>query len=478
MRSGRSPDCRNRAHMSPDAKPHLWQFSATELHIAYERGETTPTEVLESTLQRLERVNPRLNAVITLDAEGAGAAAAASTERWAAKQTRGPLDGIPITIKDSLLVGGLRTTWGSRLFADYVPQRDELPVSRLRESGAIIFGKTNVPEFTVQGYTDNLVFGPTRNPWNTELTPGGSSGGAVAAVAAGIGPIAFGTDGGGSIRRPASHTGLVGFKPSRGAVPRTGGFPAILFDFEVVGAMARCMDDIITAMRIIGTPRVTPPSSATSPLPRCRILYAPTFSAAPVDAEIAGSVAAAAAELERQGHRVEQVARFDLAEPLDHIWPIVSQTGVAWLLSQHHGWEGKIGPAVAAMGEAGAKLSAAQYLGALDAVAKLRRDVENLFARYDLILTPTTASLPWPAAESHPSTIAEQPVGPRGHAIFTPLANAAGLPAISLPCGPSADGLPIGFQLIGGPDCDALVLSVAQDYENTVGLRVRWPKIE
>ena len=156
-----------------------------------------------------------------------------------------------------------------------------------------MLGKTNVPEFTVQGYTDNLIFGPTRNPWNAKLTPGGSSGGAVAAVAAGIGPIALGTDGGGSIRRPASHTGLIGFKPSRGAVPRTGGFPAILLDFEVVGAMARCMDDIITAMRIIGTPGVTPPSSASAP-PRCRILYAPTFADAPVDAEIAASVAAAA----------------------------------------------------------------------------------------------------------------------------------------------------------------------------------------
>jgi aspartyl-tRNA(Asn)/glutamyl-tRNA(Gln) amidotransferase subunit A len=242
--------------------------------------------------------------------------------------------------------------------------------------------------------------------------------------------------------------------------------------------MARCMDDIITAMRIIGTPGVIPPSSATSAPPRCRILYAPTFADAPVDAEIAASVAAAVAELERQGHHIEQFVRFDFAEPLDLIWPIVSQTGVAWLLSQYHGWEGKVGPAVAAMAEAGAKLSAAQYLGALDAVAKLRCNVEDLFVRYDLILTPTTAALPWPAAESHPSTIAEQPVGPRGHAIFTPLANAAGLPAISLPCAPSAGGLPIGFQLIGGPDRDALVLSVAHEYESTVGLRVSWPEIE
>jgi aspartyl-tRNA(Asn)/glutamyl-tRNA(Gln) amidotransferase subunit A len=464
--------------MKPAAKPHLWQFSATELFAAYQRGDSTPKEVLEATLERLEQVNPRLNAVITLDAEGARLAAMASTKRWRARQIRGPLDGVPVTIKDSLLVGGLRATWGSRIFADYVPPRDELPVARLRESGAIILGKTNVPEFTVHGYTDNLIFGPTRNPWNTKLTPGGSSGGAVTAVAAGIGPVALGTDGGGSIRRPAAHTGLVGFKPSRGAVPRTGSFPAILLDFEVVGPIARCMDDIIAAMRIIGRPGILPPPSATSPPRTCRILYAPTFADGPVDAEIGASVAAVAAELERQGYHIEPCERFDVAKPLDHIWAIVSQTGVAWLLSKHQGWQDKVSPAVAAMAEAGANLSATQYLDALDAVARLRRDVDDLFARYDLILTPTTAALPWPAAESHPSMIADRPVGPRGHAIFTPLANAAGLPAISLPCAPSASGLPIGFQLVGGPDHDALVLSVSQQYESEVGLRVDWPDIE
>jgi aspartyl-tRNA(Asn)/glutamyl-tRNA(Gln) amidotransferase subunit A len=359
-----------------------------------------------------------------------------------------------------------------------VPDRDELPVARLRESGAVFLGKTNVPEFTVHGYTDNLLFGPTRNPWNTELTPGGSSGGAVAAVAAGLGPLAIAADGGGSIRRPASHTGLVGFKPSRGAVPRAGGFPAILLDFEVVGPIARCVDDIITTTRIISAPGVIPSAPATdSPTSRCRILYAPTFADAPVDPEIAASVSAVAVELEHQGHRIEQLPRFDLAEPLGAIWPIISQTGVAWLIAREAGWESKVGPAIAAMAASGAKLSAVQYLGALDAVAELRREVEQLFRRYDLILTPTAAALPWPATEIYPPMIAGQPAGPRGHAIFTPLANAAGLPAISLPCTPSANGLPIGFQFIGGPGCDALVLSVAREYESAVGRHAKWPKI-
>jgi len=462
--------------MSGERAGPLWQLSASELTAAYGRGTTTPQEVVAATLERIEQVNPRLNALITLNRDGARAAATASTERWRAGQARGPLDGVPITIKDSLFVADLRATWGSRLYADHVPQTDEMPVARLREAGAMILGKTNVPEFTVQGYTDNPLFGPTRNPWNTDLTPGGSSGGAVAAVAAGLGVLAIGTDGGGSIRRPASHTGLVGFKPSRGAVPRDLGFPAILLDFEVAGPIARCVDDIIAAMSVIGWPSAMG-SSTGETVARCRVLFAPTFGDAPVDPEIAAGVAAAAAELDRQGHRVTQQAYFDLADPIGDIWPVVSQTGVAWLLSRHADWKGNVGGAIAAMAEAGAKLSAVQYLGALDAVAGMRRRFAQHFEPYDLLLTPTAAALPWPATETHPSTIAGQAVGPRAHAVFTPLANALGLPAINLPCAPSSRGLPIGFQLVAREGADAFLLSVARDYERKVGLRYRWPKL-
>jgi aspartyl-tRNA(Asn)/glutamyl-tRNA(Gln) amidotransferase subunit A len=462
--------------MSGEPASPLWQLSASELTAAYGQGTTTPEEVLAAALERVEEVNPRLNALITLNGDGARAAAIASTERWRARQARGPLDGVPITIKDSLLVAGLRATWGSRLYADYVPQTDETPVTRLREAGAVILGKTNVPEFTVQGYTDNPLFGPTRNPWNTDLTPGGSSGGAVAAVAAGLGVLAIGTDGGGSIRRPASHTGLVGFKPSRGAVPRDRGFPAILLDFETAGPIARCVDDILAAMSVIGGPKVmVPPSEET--VASCRVLFVSAFGDAPVDPEIADSVAAAAAELDRQGHRVTKAANFDLANPIGDIWPVVSQTGVAWLLSRHADWEGNVGGAIAAMAETGAKLSAVQYLGALDAVAGMRRRFAQHFEPYDLLLTPTAAALPWPATETHPSTIAGQPVGPRAHAVFTPLANALGLPAISLPCAPSSRGLPIGFQLVAREGADAFLLSVARDYERKAGLRYQWPKL-
>ena len=196
----------------------LCDLTAIELANQYRAGEASPIDMIEAVLARTARLNPVLNAIVTLDAAGARAAAEQSAARWRRGEPRSALDGVPMTVKDNLIAAGLRSTWGSRVCAGYVPDHDELPVARLRAAGLVIVGKTNVPEFTLQGYTDNLLFGPTCNPWNPQLTPGGSSGGAVASVAARIVPIAIGTDGGGSIRRPASHTGLVGLKPTVGRI--------------------------------------------------------------------------------------------------------------------------------------------------------------------------------------------------------------------------------------------------------------------
>ena len=451
-----------------------WSASATQLCAAYREGRVSPLDVLEQLLERCARLNPLLNAVVTLDAAGARAAAEASAARWCAGAPLGPLDGVPLTVKDSLLVRGMRATWGSPLYAHFVPQHDELPVARLRAAGAIILGKTNVPEFTLQGYTDNLLFGVTRNPWNPALTPGGSSGGAVASVAAGFAPLALGTDGGGSTRRPAAHTGLVGLKPSRGRIARYGGFPPILLDFEVIGLIGRTVGDIETALGVLGDADPGDASSAafardpyrTAPPRTCRILYAQRFDDAPVDAEIAVSVAAAARALEALGHRVEEVASLDIAHEANEAWPTISQAGLAWLLEQLGDWQGRIGGAMAAMAQAGAQLTAARYLEALAAAQRTRERVREFFADgHDLLMTPTTAALPWPASQSHPPEIAGRLAGPRGHAVFTAFANAAGVPAISVPCSPGRSGLPIGFQLVGPFGAEALLCAVAAQFE-------------
>src|SRR5579863_10249238 len=256
------------------------------------RRELTATRLLGDYLERIRRIDPKLNSFVFVDEAGARKAAQESDARLAAGSPRSTLEGVPLSIKDSILVAGMPATWGSRSLADFIPVRDELPVARLRGAGAIVVGKTNVPEFTLEGYTKNDLFGVTRNPWNPELTPGGSSGGAAASVAAGFVPAAIGTDGGGSIRRPACHTGLVGYKPSIGRWPRADGLPAILTDFETIGSLVRTVEDTLLLDAILRGPDVRDWRSSYGPAPAwpaktLRILYVPRFGAAPVDPEVA-----------------------------------------------------------------------------------------------------------------------------------------------------------------------------------------------
>ena len=234
--------------MSAGEAGEAWRLTATELLCAYRAGTLTPAAVLDAALARIARLDPALNAVVALSPT-AREEAARSTARWAAGMPRGPLDGVPVMVKDNMIVAGMPATFGSALFADRPQDEDELPIRRLREAGAIVVAKTNTPEFAVEGYTGNRLFGVTRNPFDPDLTPGGSSGGSVAAVAAGFVPLALGTDGGGSTRRPAAYTGLVGLKPGIGAIAR-----------EVFG------DDKRPAPpRPTTPPRTTPPISSFNP---------------------------------------------------------------------------------------------------------------------------------------------------------------------------------------------------------------------
>ena len=452
----------------------LWQRSAANLLTGYAGREFSPVEVLDSVLERLEAVNPRINAVVTVDRKGARCAAEASEKRWLAQTPLGPLDGVPLTVKDNIPVRGLRTTWGSNLYAEYVPEVDELPIARLRNAGAIILGKTNCPEFTLQGYTDNLIFGPTRNPWNLELTPGGSSGGAVAAVSAGIGPIAIGTDGGGSIRRPASHTGLVGLKPSRGRVPRCDGFPAILLQLETLGPMTRNVADLCTVMQIIAPPNPRDPVSSyfrwnpfeIEPVRPSRILYVPQFADSPVDPEVWANVATAAQRFRELGHWVEEGQAPFAIEPLAQAWGVIGQVGLAWLLESKPGWPGKITPALEEMAANGKARTGREYFGALNAFRELEQSLSVFFLGFDAILTPTAAALPWPVTEPYPKRIDGQEAGPRTHAVFTGFVNISGCPGISIPCDPAANGLPIGLQVIAAQGRDGLLCGLAAQFES------------
>ena len=463
----------------------LWRLDAAALAEGYRTGAFTPAEALDACLARVVECQPHLNAMAHVDRTGARQAAGASRLRWARGKPLGPLDGVPVSLKDNLHAGGLPTTWGSRLLHGFVARRDELPVARLRSAGAVIFGKTTLPEFAMQGYTGNLVTGITRNPWNPALTPGGSSGGAAASVAAGCGPLALGTDGGGSIRRPASHCGVVGFKPSAGLVPREGGVPEIYLDHEVVGAMGRTVGDVTNVMQALATPS---PGLAGAQAASARILFAPRFGSHPVDPGIAAQASEAARRFEAMGHQVDEMQRFDLSEPLNALWSVLSCSGLAWMLGEadhipEFGLEPGHTPDISQCTQAtqdnlrdGLSGEAAALFELLACIQALKRALQGVFAKHDFILTPATAALPWPAEQPHPAQIAGQQVGPRGHAVYTAFANVAGLPAIALPAG-LVQGLPAGIQLVGARGADARLLALAQQYEAAHPWANAWPQL-
>ena len=439
------------------AGPEPWRLGIAEVVAAYRSGDLDPQALLDALLDRIARLDPRLNTLVAIDADGARTAARGSAARWRAGTPHSPIDGVPLTVKDNLLMAGLPATWGSRAYAGFRPAEDETPVARLRAAGAVLIGKTNVPELTLEGYTSNLLFGTTRNPWDPALTPGGSSGGAAAGVAVGFVPAAIGTDGGGSIRRPASHTGLVGFKPSIGRIPRAGGFPETLHDFEVIGTLTRSVADAALLDAVLSG------DAAPMPAPRSlRILYVPRFDDAPLDPEVATACEAAADALAAAGHAVDAGPVFFDRAAVDEIWRVVGRAGVARVARLTGGRllaEG--GPTIRAMAEEGAGLSGADYADAVSALAAFRRAVARVFDRHDLVFMPSAAALPWRAEEAYPATIDGHSVGPRGHAIYTGWVNAAGLPAIALPLGLSRGGLPIGGQFVGAAGRDAELLAFA-----------------
>lgn len=463
----------------------VWRLSAAELHKAYTSGKLSPVDVTRAVLDRIAALNPKLNAVVYVDASGAMRAAEDSAARYRNGAARGPLDGVPATIKDSLVVGGMPATWGSLLLKTNRPPADELPVARLRDAGAVLLGKTNVPEFTVQGYTHNLLFGSTGNPWNPDLTPGGSSGGAVAAVAAGFGPIAFGTDGGGSTRRPAGYTGLVGLKPSIGRIARNGGFAEIYNDIEVLGLFGRTVEDVALTLSMISAPddrdrhslafwsAVTMDETHHCPA-RPRILYLPRFNAHPVEPEIVAAVDRVAAVLEGAGCAIETGPMpFDIDDAAVALATMMP-AGLAMIVDKLGGPE-RITPALLPMYEMAKSISGSDYLAALNYTTRLRRQMTGFFAQWDAILTPSAAAQPWAKDKVFPETIDGKAASPRAHAIYTGWTNLAGLPGLGLPAGLDAKGMPVGFQLIGGYGRDAMLLALGRRYERQAPWADRWP---
>ena len=431
-------------------------------------GEISSTELVTASLERIERLDPTLKSFVTVCADEALEAARTidSTPGDA------PFRGVPIGIKDLAATAGIRTTYSSRAYAEYVPDFDLAVVRRLREAGFVIVGKTNTPEFGTVAFTESDLNGATRNPWNTELTPGGSSGGAGAALAAGLVPAAHATDGGGSIRIPASCCGLFGLKPSRGRVSSA---PfGTLEGLSTAGPLTRTVEDAAQLLDVMtgyepGDPWwAQPPAqpfaeSALEPPGRLRIAVSSTPPIdVPVDRACVAAVADTAALLSDLGHRVEEGGPAwrdpDLFRTFIEVW----QVGPAL----HPVDESLMTPLNRGLAESARASSAVDYARAVARLQTLARRIVAFWSDVDVVLTPTLALPPVPIGWQDAVTGAiAQLLRNTEFTPFTAVANLTGLPAMSLPLAWSDAGLPIGVQAIGPPAGDALLLSLAAEIE-------------
>lgn len=452
----------------------LCYLPATELADLVRRRVLSPVEVVETFLARIERLNPVLNAYCTLAADQARAAARAAEEALVRGDDLGPLHGVPVHIKDVIFTKGIRTTRGSRLWADLVPDENSPIVARLKQAGAIVLGKTNTPELGWKGATDNPLFGVTRNPWNLERTPGGSSGGTGAAIAAGLGPLGPGTDGAGSIRIPASFCGIFGLKPTFGLVPY---YPPSAADtVSHVGPMARTVRDAALLLDVIAGPdqrdrHALPPlgvsfqAACAGDLRGQRVAWSPDLGYAEVDAEVARITATAAARFSELDCALDS-AHPGFADPNAEINIVFYASLGAALASQPPGWEALVDPPLVEITNWARRLTAFDWLQANVRRNQLVQTVARFFERYDLLLTPTIAVPPFGLYREGPDEINGKPLVSRfAWTPFTYPWNLTGNPAATVPCGWTADGLPVGLQIVGRRFEDALVLRAAAAFE-------------
>jgi Asp-tRNA(Asn)/Glu-tRNA(Gln) amidotransferase A subunit family amidase len=433
-----------------------------ELTAAYRRREVSPVAVVAEVLDRIEKWDGQLHAYVVVDRDGAIEQARQAERAYAAGSPRGPLDGIPISIKDAFHVRGLPSTLGSVAHRNVVSRSDSGVVKRLRRAGSIIVGKTNAAEFGQSATSDNLLGPDTVNPWGRGLTPGGSSGGAAVSVAAGMAMAAIGSDGGGSIRIPAAFTGLVGMKPTYGLVRDEKGFRGMT-DFAVAGPLTRTVSDARFVLEVMAE-REFARRENSRPL---RIAYVSQPEARPVDPRIRAALDDVAHLLTGLGCSV-----IDMDVPLtgwqEVFGPLVlddenRERGHLLDLCPESLTKYELGSLRAARALAPADVERAEAL-----LPKYRSRLDDFLHQVDLILTPTVATPAFPLGQ-RPRTIDGTPVDWLWGAFpFTVPFNVAGVPAISIPCG-LADGLPIGAQLVAASGSDALVMAVAEELEAAIG---------
>jgi aspartyl-tRNA(Asn)/glutamyl-tRNA(Gln) amidotransferase subunit A len=458
-------------------------LSAAELGRRYARREISPVAVVDAALERANRLQPHLNALVLIDDAGAREAARLSEARWMKGEPLSPLDGVPTTIKDTTNVKGWPTRYGSHATDETPAAEDAAITARLRAAGMAIIGKSATPEFGWKALTDSPIQGTTRSPWNLKHSPGGSSGGASSLSAAGVNPFNHGNDGGGSIRIPAAHTGLVGLKPSFGRIPQ---YPADSPFADVIsqGVLARSVLD--TALALNATAGYDPRDWRALPDdPRdytvglddgvrgWRIGLSLDFGHVKADPEMHELVEKAARRFEEAGARVEDVG--PLIEPLQQsfepLWIGSFAVRLRQIPTQLHG---KLDPGFRAAAEKGLAVTLADYTRSYEAKSKLARDLALFLQKYDLLLAPVT-----PTAAPPVETLYNSDAFPRWTkgAPFTLPCNLTGQPAASMPAGLTKAGLPVGIQLIGPPRGDFHVLKAMRAYESVADWTWPQPKV-
>lgn len=448
------------------------ELDAAQIAAACADGSLDPGDVVSAFQQRIAQRNPTLNAVVGEPPAGLAADVAALRERIARREAL-PLAGVPVVVKDVIWVRGQRVTQGSRLFEDFVATQDALAVARLRQAGALVIGMGNSSEFACKGLTTNRVYGVTRHPMDPALTPGGSSGGCAAAVAAGLAPLALGTDGGGSSRRPPAHVGVVGFKPSFGAIPDPFGFPHAFIGLQVIAPIARCVRDTrLMFEAMVGADPRDPQSihiadAPTRPARHLRLAWSPRLGLdVPVDDDVRDCLRHAVERLREAGFAVDDAdpawpadASEDALMPLQHVG-LAGLFGDAWQRDPT-----RFDPDVARQIERGLQWRGADVARARQTGLQIALTLGEFLDRHDVLICPTTPCVSWPHDRLGPETIGSQRVEPRGHAVFTPFVNHAMAAAISIPCGRGRDGLPVGMQLIAARGHDRQLLDAAAEIE-------------
>jgi len=448
--------------------------SAVELLELYRSKALSPVEATGLILDRLDALQPKINAFCVVDRDGAMKAARASERRWLRGEAAGPLDGVPVTIKDLILMRGFPTLRGSLIVERDQDWSEDAPATaRLREAGATIIGKTTTPEFGWKALGDSPLTGITRNPWDLSRTPGGSSAGAAAACAAGIGPLHVGSDGAGSIRIPSAFTGIFGLKPSFGRVPAHPPSPMGLLSH--IGPIARTVADAALMLTVLSgpdhrDPYALPPESKNyldgleGGVRGWRIAFSPTLGFARVDPEITAAVGAAARRFEALGAIVETVDGI-FSSPREALFTLWAAGTAKLLRGFPAGRREAIDPGLAVTAKEGERISAVDYLEADLVRTALGRQIAEFHKKYDLLLTPMMPIPALPVGQDLNDPATEQ------HWIdWSPFSypfNLTRQPAASIPCGVTRAGLPIGLQIVGPLYADDRVLRAARAFEQT-----------